>query len=86
MKKVLVTGADGFIAKNLKERLGQVDCKIASYSRKSTYSFLNKSLINADIIFHLAGVNKSEISQDFIDGNINLAKYITGFIKKFILE
>ena len=82
MINILITGADGFIAKNLKERLGQVDCKIASYSRKSTYSFLNKSLINADIIFHLAGVNKSENSQDFTNGNINLAKYITGFIEK----
>ena len=56
---ILVTGCDGFIAKNLiKHCLNNLKYNILLINKKSSDKDLYKKLIIADIIFHLAGVNK----------------------------
>ncbi len=55
MKAVLVTGAKGFIGKNLIVRLQEVDnIKIKSFDKEEDLDTLKKFIQESDFIFHLA--------------------------------
>ena len=59
--KILVTGSEGFIGKNLICHLKEDSrFKIFSYSKEKKLSLLNKYIQESDFIFHLAGVNRSK--------------------------
>jgi UDP-2-acetamido-2,6-beta-L-arabino-hexul-4-ose reductase len=59
MMKVLITGADGFIAKNLKIHLSErKDIEVLSFTRDNDNAFLIEMVKQADFIFHLAGINR----------------------------
>lgn len=74
--KVLVTGANGFIGKNLCISLSSIgNCTVYKFDRKTSIDELNMMLSKADIIFHLAGVNRSDNELDFQD-NISLTNLI----------
>lgn len=73
--RVLVTGANGFVGKNLCLRLkelGTVD--VLPITRESTDSELHSALEQADIIFHLAGVNRPQEVSEFQTGNADLTQ------------
>lgn len=71
--KVVVTGAEGFIARNLRQRLSaRGDITIACFDRRSQPSELPALVAEADFVFHLAGVNRSEHREDFVAGNVSL--------------
>ena len=75
--KILVTGSRGFLAKNLIIKLrenGYTD--ILSYNRSHTLKTLNKFIEECDIIFHLAGKNRSKNNKEFEEVNYELTKYI----------
>jgi UDP-2-acetamido-2,6-beta-L-arabino-hexul-4-ose reductase len=68
--RILVTGADGFIAKNLRTRLRElsfldVDC----VTRSTTAAELKGAAARADFVFHLAGVNRPINDEEFATGN-----------------
>lgn len=68
---ILVTGADGFIGKNLCLKLEEIGYKsILKVSRDTHQSEFDEALCKADFIFHLAGINRPKIKDDFIEGNI----------------
>lgn len=70
MKRVLVTGAEGFIGKNLiTALLRRDDISVVGYCRKDDRSVLETALHEVDIIFHLAGVNRPKDEKEFFDGN-----------------
>ena len=74
---ILVTGAKGFIGKNLLYHLeSQNKFKITTLEKKESYSTFYKKILEADIIFHLAGENRSDFKKDFIENNYNLTKNI----------
>lgn len=79
---ILVTGSDGFIAKNL---ITHLSCKseynILEVNKKSSDQDLYKKLIIADIIFHLAGVNKEIYPKYTYDNNIFFTKKICSFLE-----
>ena len=79
---ILITGSDGFISKNLIQRLKVTDHSLFLYSKKNTFDFLDNALLQADIIYHFAGVNKSIHKEDFKRVNIDLTQYIIEFIEK----
>ena len=57
--KILVTGADGFIGKNLISHLLENHYfEILSYTRESNFSELEDSISRANLIVHLAGENR----------------------------
>jgi UDP-2-acetamido-2,6-beta-L-arabino-hexul-4-ose reductase len=82
MSNILITGSDGFISKNLIQRLKDTDHSLFLYSKKNTFDFLDNALLQADIIYHFAGVNKSIHKEDFKRVNIDLTQYIIEFIEK----
>lgn len=71
--QILVTGAAGFIAKNLISRLQQLNyAQISIFTRQNTQQELTSLVAAADFIYHLAGVNRTSTPQDFAYGNHQL--------------
>ena len=71
--KVLVTGANGFIGRNLvvhlRERQGM---EVLGFVRGDSPADLAASVAQADFVFHLAGVNRPKDEQEFAEGNRDL--------------
>jgi len=63
--RVLVTGSDGFIGKNLIVRLNELDIEYQTYTRKNSTQDLSRILKKVDCIFHLAGENRASDEKDF---------------------
>lgn len=75
--KILVTGANGFVGKNLCLRLETLGYKnLYKYDRSCSTEYLDKCLSECDYIFHLAGVNRPSEPEEFYTGNSNLTQTI----------
>ena len=82
MKTILVTGAKGFIGKNLIEALARVDeINIIEYDIHHSTSQLKAYLRDADLIYHLAGINRPKKINEFETGNIDLTQNIVNILK-----
>lgn len=81
--EVLVTGANGFIGKNLMERLSQiVGIKIHQFDRENDIKEIKSYIKNIDFIFHLAGINRPEKSEEFYTGNRDIIKELINIIEE----
>lgn len=73
--KVLVTGAAGFIGRNLVQRLKSDECpdvsKVLEFDRDTDDALLEAYAAAADFVFHLAGVNRPTDPSEFIEGNVD---------------
>jgi UDP-2-acetamido-2,6-beta-L-arabino-hexul-4-ose reductase len=79
--KVLITGADGFLGKNLRLRLAEhVDIDAVSFTRRNEISQLSSLLSGVDFVFHLAGVNRPDDPQEFVTGNVELTRALCAAI------
>ncbi|MEI7831971.1 MAG: NAD-dependent epimerase/dehydratase family protein [bacterium] len=68
--KILVTGANGFVGKNLIALLKlRTDAEILPYDIENTPAELEAMLGQADLMFHLAGVNRPQNVEEFATGN-----------------
>lgn len=75
--KVLVTGSAGFIGRHLVEALGRRPGTIAlGYDLGSTPADLERALAEADVILHLAGINRPQDPAEFKTGNADLTATI----------
>jgi len=75
--KIVVTGAQGFIGKNLclmLEERGYSD--IVRVDRETAQIELETGLHSADFVFHLAGINRPQHEDEFKEGNTNLTNRI----------
>jgi len=80
--KVLVTGANGFIGKNLILRLNELEnYEVISIGRDNTKEELEQSLLEAEFIFHLAGINRPEDEKEFFVGNSDFTGDIVKILK-----
>lgn len=83
MKKILITGAYGFIGKNLCVQLDRdEDIKILRFGSENTHEELKKLVQEADFIFHFAGINRPKDEAEFDKGNRELTQIITTELQK----
>lgn len=75
--KVLITGADGFVGKNLVAHLNErKDIEVLRFSRSVAPHELPTLVSQADFIFHLAGVNRPKTTDEFKVGNSDLTRLL----------
>ena len=80
--KVLITGADGFVGKNLVAHLSErKGIEVLSFVRGDDAIRLPALVVEVDFIFHLAGVNRPKNSQEFYSGNTDLTKALCEAVK-----
>lgn len=81
--KILVTGADGFVGKNLIAELnnrGYSD--IVKFNRNTDKQLLNEYTKECEFVFHLAGVNRPKDDKEFMEGNFELTSDLLQLLKK----
>lgn len=83
MKKILVTGSNGFVGKNTVVALNEAKkYTVFTIDRESSEEELKESVLNADFIVHLAGVNRPKETKEFYEGNGGLTEKIVGFLRE----
>lgn len=91
---ILVTGAKGFVGKNLccalknlrdgkdKTRPSLKIDKIYEYDLNTEVSLLDEYCANADFVFNLAGVNRPKNNSEFMEGNFGFASTLLDTLRK----
>lgn len=75
--RVLVTGSNGFIGKNLIVRLGELEgYEAIAFNRTHSLVDLKTCIEQCDAIVHLAGVNRPNDIKEFAEGNVDLTAYL----------
>ncbi len=82
---ILITGSKGFIGKNFVRHLRSTPThNIIEFSREDLIEDLERIIHKIDIVFHLAGLNKKTINEDFEKVNIKLTKKLCKILEKNI--
>ncbi len=80
--KVLITGANGFVAKNLRTLLAErQDIEVVNFSRDHSTDELSMFIRKVDFIFHLAGVNRPKNVEEYKSGNSDLTVTLCSLIE-----
>lgn len=93
---ILVTGAKGFVGKNLVSQLHNIqfgkaknypisgeEIKVFEYDLDSDPSELDVYCKQADFVFNLAGVNRPKDPTEFMKGNFGFASTLLNTLKKY---
>ena len=80
--KILVTGANGFVGKNLCLELKNRGHEVLAFDLESTEEDLWEYCGQADFVFHLAGVNRPVDTSEFYSGNTDFTKHLCGLLKE----
>ena len=93
--KILVTGAKGFVGKNLCAQLNNIKdgkakwygdltiSEVFQYDIDSTPADLEEYCQNADFVFNLAGVNRPQDPKEFMHGNFGFASLLLDTLRKY---
>jgi UDP-2-acetamido-2,6-beta-L-arabino-hexul-4-ose reductase len=80
---ILITGAKGFIGKNLIAELKNRNYNsIFEYDVKTNPVLLDGYCRKADFVFHLAGINRPKKQSEFMEGNYGFTSTLLGLLKK----
>lgn len=81
--KILVTGADGFIGKNIKAYIDNQDgFSYLAYTKNNSSEDLSSLVLQSDAIIHLAGENRPKNTSDFETTNLGLSQKLCDAIVK----
>ena len=81
--KILVTGAHGFMGKNLTAELtNQGYGEILAVTRTTAPETLDEYCRVADFVFHLAGVNRPKEEAEFREGNVDFTALLLSLLAK----
>lgn len=92
---ILVTGAKGFVGRNLVSQLHNIqsgkaknyavtpEIKVFEYDIDSDPAELDVYCKNADFVFNLAGVNRPKEQSEFMQGNFGFASVLLDTLKKY---
>lgn len=81
--KILVTGAKGFIGKNLIAELRNRKYEeILEFDQDTDISFLDQYTKECDFVFHLAGINRPETDEEFMKGNFGFTSILLGKLRE----
>ncbi len=92
--KILVTGAGGFVGKNLLAALANIaegkdkshnidpDITVFPYDIDGTEEQLDAYCCDCDFVFHLAGVNRPKEQSEFMEGNFGFTSQLLDLLKK----
>ena len=79
MKSVLVTGAAGFVGRNLVSTLKRRDdVRLILFDVDTNPALLDVGLAEADLIYHLAGVNRPKDENEFVVVNTGVTEQMLG--------
>lgn len=71
--RVLITGSNGFIGRNLVVRIGELQgYESIGFDRDDSLEDLAERVMSADAIVHLAGINRPNDVREFVEGNVDL--------------
>ncbi|MBQ0112615.1 MAG: capsular polysaccharide biosynthesis protein CapF [Bacteroidales bacterium] len=92
--KILVTGAKGFVGKNLVAQLNNIkegkarwyscpkELEIYEYDVDSSLDDLDRYCVDCDFVYNLAGVNRPKDQSEFMKGNFGFASLLLDTLKK----
>lgn len=81
--KILVTGASGFVGKNLIASLRTMEeFEIYSYDKDNTKEDLKKFTRDCEFVVHLAGVNRPQDPKEFYEGNAGFTETLCRYLKE----
>ncbi len=93
--KILITGAAGFVGKNLTEALQNIQSgkdktrpaitveELYLYDIDSPMALLETACKEADFVFNLAGINRPQNAEEFMQGNFGFASTLLDTLKKY---
>ncbi|ACH38640.1 UDP-2-acetamido-2,6-dideoxy-beta-L-arabino-4-hexulose 3-epimerase and UDP-2-acetamido-2,6-dideoxy-beta-L-lyxo-4-hexulose 4-reductase [Citrifermentans bemidjiense Bem] len=83
MRKVLITGSNGFIGKNLAASLAHLEgVEVHGVDVECEQESLTELVVEADFIFHLAGVNRPQQVEEFAIGNTGSTEGVVAILKR----
>ena len=95
--KIAISGANGFVAKNLRKFLSKHNIQVVCFARKDFKNYKNEikvitsdyseksilpKLLNCTTFVHLVGIGKQEKNSDYVSTNVNLTKKLVELCKK----
>jgi UDP-2-acetamido-2,6-beta-L-arabino-hexul-4-ose reductase len=84
MKRVLVTGAGGFLGRNLSVALRRTpDVEVLLFDRPQEPADLERFVAAADLVYHVAGVNRPERVEEFEEGNAALTATLVAMLSSY---
>lgn len=81
--RVLITGANGFVGKNLQLHLAErKDVEVVCFTRSDDVKALPLLVAGVDFVFHLAGINRPKDPAEFVTGNRDLTQALCAAIAR----
>ncbi|MGM7317973.1 UDP-2-acetamido-2,6-beta-L-arabino-hexul-4-ose reductase [Idiomarina sp. ST10R2A5] len=81
--KLLITGANGFVGKNLVAHIDEMeDIEYVKFTKAHKAPELNELLKCVDCVIHLAGVNRPDNESEFFEGNTNLTEELLNILSE----